>query len=72
MADLQLNRIKVILAEQNKTSKWLGEQLGMSRVTISRWVNNKMQPSLEQIMVIANVLNVNPRELINDKTNDNG
>ena len=42
-----MNRLKVVLAEKNIQSKWISEQLGVSRATVSKWVNNTSQPSLE-------------------------
>ena len=48
-----INRIKIALAEQNKTNRWLAEKTGKSDITISRWVQNKTQPSLEQLVEIA-------------------
>ena len=62
-----INRIKVILAEKRKTNKWLAEQLGKTDMTISRWAQNKSQPSLGQLVEIAEVLGVEVRELINEK-----
>ena len=59
-----LNRIKVVLAEQEKTNRWLAEQLGKTEHTISRWCHNKSQPSVAQLNEIANVLNVDIRSLI--------
>lgn len=61
-----INRIKIVLAEKNKTNKWLAEQLNKSEITISRWSQNKSQPSLEQLGEIAKVLEVSPKDLIND------
>ena len=61
----QLNRIKVVLAEQNRSGKWLAEQLGKTDTTISRWVQNKVQPSVEQLFDIAKVLGVDVKELLN-------
>jgi putative transcriptional regulator len=58
------NRIRVILAEQERTSKWLAERVGKSRLTISRWTNNKSQPSVNQLYEIAHALNVDVRELL--------
>jgi transcriptional regulator with XRE-family HTH domain len=60
-----LNRLKVVLAEQHKSQKWLAEELGKSVITISRWVNNKMQPSVDQLFEIAKVLDVDVRMLLN-------
>ena len=59
-----LNRLKVVLAEQKKTGKWLAERLGKDTSTVSKWCSNKMQPSLEMLMRIAEVLDVDIRELI--------
>ena len=42
-----LNRIKVVLAEQQRTNRWLAEQLGKGEATISKWCTNRTQPSLE-------------------------
>ena len=61
-----INRIKIALAEQNKTNRWLAEKTGKSDITISRWVQNKTQPSLEQLVEIAKALEISPKNLIND------
>ena len=59
-----LNRLKVVLVEQKRTGKWLAEQLGKDQSTVSKWCSNKMQPSLEMLVNIAKVLDVDTRELI--------
>lgn len=59
-----INRIKVLLAEQDRTSKWLAEKVGKNRTTISRWCRNDMQPSLESLVEVAKVLDVDVRVLI--------
>lgn len=59
-----INRIKVVLVEQKKTGKWLAEQLGKDPSTVSKWCSNKMQPSLEMLMQIAEKLDVDVRNLI--------
>lgn len=61
----RINRIKVVLVEQNRTGKWLAEQLGKNEATVSRWCSNSSQPSLEMLVKIASILNVDPRQLIN-------
>lgn len=61
----RINRIKVVLVEQNKTGKWLAEQLQKNEATVSRWCSNTSQPSLEMLVKIAKVLNVEPKDLIN-------
>ncbi|WP_346862752.1 helix-turn-helix transcriptional regulator [uncultured Draconibacterium sp.] len=60
----QLNRIKVVLVENNKSNKWLAQKLGKNDATISRWCTNNAQPSLETLTEIAAALNVNITELI--------
>ena len=59
-----LNRIKVVLVEQQKTGKWLAEQLGKSTCTVSKWCSNTIQPDLTTLDKIATLLNVDRRELI--------
>lgn len=59
-----INRIKAVLAEQNKTGKWLAEQLGKDRSTVSKWCSNTTQPSLETIDQIAELLHVNRQTLL--------
>ena len=63
----RINRLKVVLFEQNRTGKWLAEQLGKNEATISHWYSNSAQPSLEMLIRIASILNVDPRELITGK-----
>ena len=64
MDSKHLNRIKVALAEKEKTNKWLAEQLGKDQATISKWVTNTTQPNLEMLLQIAKVLEVNVNELV--------
>ena len=59
-----LNRIKVVLVEQQKTGKLLAEQLGKSTCTVSKWCSNTIQPDLATLDKIATLLNVDRRELI--------
>lgn len=66
----RINRLKVVLVEQNRTGKWLAEQLGKNEATVSRWCSNSSQPSLEMLVKIASILNVNPRQLINGSNNE--
>lgn len=61
------NRLKVVLVEQRKTGKWLAEQLGKDPSTISKWCSNTTQPPLDMLVNIATLLNVDIKELINEK-----
>ena len=56
-----LNRIKVVLVEQQKTGKWLAEQMGKSTCTVSKWRSNTSQPDLATLDKIATLLNVNSK-----------
>ncbi len=60
----QINRLKVVLVEQNKTGKWLAETLGKNEATVSRWCTNESQPSLETLVKIANALKVDVKDLL--------
>ena len=60
----KINRIKVILAERNKTNKWLCDELGVAPTTVSKWVTNSSQPSMETFMRIAQLLEVNLDNLV--------
>lgn len=66
----RINRLKIVLVEQNRTGKWLAEQLGKNEATVSRWCSNSAQPSLEMLIKIADILHINPRLLINGGNND--
>lgn len=66
----RINRIKVVLVEQNRTGKWLAKQLQKNEATISRWCSNTSQPSLEMLVKIANVLKIDVRKLINPNNNE--
>lgn len=65
MSKIAINRLKVVLAELNRTNKWLSEELGKSESTVSRWCTNEIQPSIETLYKVAKVLNVDIRELLN-------
>lgn len=59
-----INRIKIVLAEKNRTNKWLAEQLGKNVSTVSKWCTNSSQPSLEVLPDIARILEVDISELL--------
>lgn len=67
MASKNLNRIKVMLAERNQTNKWLAEQVGKDPATVSKWVTNASQPSLEMFFKIAKVLECKYTDLIREQ-----
>lgn len=59
-----INRIKVVLAEKNRTNKWLAEQLGRDPATVSKWCTNTSQPGVETLIEIARVLEVEVGDLL--------
>ena len=63
-----VNRQKVVLVEQNRTGKWLAEQLRKDPSTISKWCSNTTQPPLDILINIAKLLEVDIKELINEKS----
>ncbi len=65
MSREQINRLKIVLAEVQKSNKWLAEQLGKDQATISKWVTNSSQPDLKNLLRIAKALNVDVARLLN-------
>ena len=61
----QVNRLKIVLAEEQKSNKWLAEQLGKDQATISKWVTNSSQPDLKNLLRIAKTLKVDVARLLN-------
>jgi len=59
-----INKLKVVLVEHKKTSKWLAQQLGKDQATVSKWCTNKVQPSLETLIAIATLLGVDLKDLL--------
>ena len=66
----EVNRIKVVLAEKRRTAKWLSEQIGRNPATVSKWCTNTSQPGLETLLQIANVLEVDVKELLNSSLDE--
>lgn len=60
----KINRLKVVLVEKNKTSKWLAETLGKDPATVSKWCTNTSQPSIETFLEIARLLEVDIKDLL--------
>ncbi|WP_297117187.1 helix-turn-helix transcriptional regulator [uncultured Porphyromonas sp.] len=67
--DKDLNRIKVVLVEQKRTSRWLANELGKDETTVSKWCTNRVQPTLETMFAIAKVLNVPVQDLLTNELN---
>ena len=60
-----LNRLKLVLVEKDKTGKWLSEQLGKSTCTVSKWCKNTVQPDMNTLDKIAKLLDVDVKYLLN-------
>ena len=58
-----INRIKLVLVEKKRTSKWLSEQVGVTPSTVSKWCTNSSQPDLGNLLKISDLLEVDIREL---------
>ncbi len=59
-----MNRIKEVLEEKGIKQTWLAEQLGKSYNMVNGYVKNRKQPRLEVLTEIANILDVDIKELI--------
>ena len=59
-----INRLKVVLAEKNRTNRWLAAQLGKNEAPISKWCTNSTQPSLSDLVAIAKCLEVDTKDLL--------
>lgn len=65
---MKLNRIKAVLVDQDKSQKWLAEQLGKSFSTTNAYCCNRQQPNLDTLYQISRLLSVDLKDLIVDKT----
>jgi DNA-binding Xre family transcriptional regulator len=63
-ANKDLNRLKVVLAEKKKSNLWLSKQLGCAPTTVSKWCTNTSQPTLETLLKITRLLDVDIKDLI--------
>ena len=64
MEQRDINRIKLVLVEKKRTAKWLAEELQKAPATVSKWCTNTSQPSLETLLDIAQILEVDVKELL--------
>ena len=65
-----INRLKVVLVEKKRTSKWLAEEHEKDPSTVSKWCTNISQPDLLTLRKIANLLQVNIKDLLIDSIYD--
>jgi len=67
-----MNQIKDILKNKGISQTWLAEQMDKSYTTINEYARNKRQPSLDDLYKIAEILNIEARELLVKMNNENG
>jgi transcriptional regulator with XRE-family HTH domain len=67
---MELNRIKEVLNEKGIKQTWLAEKLGKSFSMVNAYTCNRKQPSLEILHQIAEILQVNVKELLIDKADN--
>ena len=65
MEERDINRLKLVLVEKKRTAKWLAEQLQKAPATVSKWCTNTVQPTLDTLRQVANLLDVDIKELLN-------
>ena len=70
MENKDINRLKIVLAEKKRTNKWLAEQLGKDQATVSKWCTNTSQPSLEILLQIARLLEIDVKDLLHSSKDD--
>jgi putative transcriptional regulator len=66
---INLNRLRIVLAERNKTNRWLADELGVTEGTVSKWVTNTHQPPLERLYEISHIFKIDLHELIESTVN---
>lgn len=64
MANKRINRLKIVLAEKDKSNNWLAEQLGRDKATVSKWCTNTSQPDIETFIKISKLLSVELTDLV--------
>lgn len=64
MANKRINRLKIVLAEKEKTNNWLAEHLGRDKATVSKWCTNTSQPDIETFIKISKLLDVDLSDLV--------
>ena len=60
----KMNRIKEVLEQKGIKQIWLSEQLGKSYNMVNSYVQNRRQPSIECLYEIAEILNIDAKELL--------
>ena len=64
---MKLNKIREVLEERGISQMWLSKRLGKSYDMVNAYVCNRTQPSLDVLLQIAAILQVDLKDLITDK-----
>ena len=64
---MKLNKIRDVLEERGISLMWLSKRLGKSYGMVNAYVCNRTQPSLDVLLQIAAILQVDLKDLITDK-----
>ena len=64
---MKLNKIKSILEERGTSQTWLAKRLGKSYGMVNAYACNRIQPSLDVLSQIADILQVDVKDLITNK-----
>ncbi len=59
-----MNRIKEVLEEKGIKQTWLADKLGKSYNMVNGYVQNRQQPRLQVLFEIANILEIDVKELL--------
>jgi putative transcriptional regulator len=59
-----MNRIKEVLEHKGIKQIWLAEKMGKSYNMVNSYAKNRRQPSLEDLYKIAEILDVDIKDLI--------
>ncbi len=59
-----MNRIKEVLEQKGIKQVWLADQLGKSYNIVNGYAQNRSQPSLDILYKIAEILEIDIKELI--------
>ena len=65
--EVKYNRIREVLRQRKISNKWLAEKLEKDQITVSRWCRNVQQPSLPTLFQIAELLAVQPKDLLEER-----
>ncbi len=64
---MKLNRIKAVLSDKGISQTWLAKKLDKSFSMVNAYACNRIQPNLETLQQIAEILQVDLKDLITDK-----